>query len=386
MTLFDRKSPFGWRVALLLLVVALLAAACGGDAEDTTTTTAGDTTTTTTSDGGEDTTTTAPPETTTTAPPEPATVSVRLDFLTFNGYHSPFHVADELGYYAEENLTVSIGEGQGSGSTAQLVSAGSDTFGLVVGTTIVDSVAQGLNIISVAQHLQFAGFCAIALEGSGIESPQDLEGKQIASSPSGASGPLIPAFLERHGLTDVSVVDIDPTTAAPALLEGLVDSWISAAFGFPVQFKEQYDRNTLCFPYRDVDVDPVGWGITANKDFVAENPDVVERFVRATMRGWQYTLGNPMEAAEITSQRVPTTVGPETGAASLQTIIDNDLPPWARDGLCYGEHEEAAWVNSLDLAEEYLGLERRPELTELYTNEFIPEDGCDWTKEALTGG
>ena len=115
---------------------------------------------------------TTPATTTTTeAPPEPVDVSFRLDFFTFNGYHNAAHVADEMGWFADEGITIDIREGQGSTATAQAVAAGETDFGMVVGTTIIDSVFQGLEIKSVAQHLVFSGFCVITVPSvSGITS------------------------------------------------------------------------------------------------------------------------------------------------------------------------------------------------------------------------
>ena len=319
------------------------------------------------------------PTETTEAPPEPADVSVRLDFFTVGGYHSPFHVAAELGYYAEENLTVTINEGQGSASTAQLVAAGEDTFGLSTGNIVVTSVTEELPIKSVAQWLINTGFCVISLEGSGIESVDDMPGRRLANPPFGASGPLLPAFFAKYGITypgDIEEVTIDPAAATPALLEGLTDLWVSTNFGFPVQFEAEFDRATNCFPFKDVGVDPVGWALHSNTSFIEENPDVVERFVRATMRGWKWTLDNPVEAGQITRDRVPTaTNDPETAAAHLAALTASGLDPAPRDGrTAWGQHPVEEWENTIELMVDFLGLENPPALEDLFTDEFVPTD------------
>jgi NitT/TauT family transport system substrate-binding protein len=370
-----------WSALILLVAFMLVVAACGGD-DDAATTTAGSETTTTaattTTSGGGDATTTAAPTTTTEAPPEAATVNVRLDFFTVGGYHSPFHVADELGYYAEENLTVNIGEGQGSASTAQLVGSGDDQFGLVVGNVIVSAVAEGIPIISAAQWLQNSGFCVISLERSGIDTIEEMRGKKLANPPFGASGPLLPAFFDFHGLeygVDIEEVTIDPAAATPSLLEGIVDLWVSTNFGFPPQFEAEFGEGTNCFRYKDAGVDPVGWGLVANKGWLAENEDVARRFIRATMRGWKWTLENPVEAGEITRQRVPTATNePESAAAHLRILQESGLDPAPRDGRTkWGEHPVAEWENTVQLGLDFLDLTSAPALEDLFTDEYLPD-------------
>ena len=304
---------------------------------------------------------------------------MRLDFFTVGGYHSPFHVAVENGYYAEENLTVTINEGQGSASTAQLVAAGEDTFGLSTGNIVVASLSEGLPIKSVAQWLINTGFCVISLEGSGIDSVEDMVGKKLANPPFGASGPLLPAFFAAYGITypgDIEEVTIDPAAATPALLEGATDLWVSTNFGFPVQFEAEFDQATNCFPYKDAGVDPVGWALHSNTAFIEENPDVVERFVRATMRGWKWTLANPVEAGQITRDRVPTaTNDPETAAAHLAALTASGLDPAPRDGrTAWGQHPVDEWENTIELMVNFLGLEDPPTLEDLFTDEFVPTD------------
>jgi NitT/TauT family transport system substrate-binding protein len=362
------------KLVIVLAAFALVAAACGDDDEPTTAapTTAAPTTAAPTTAAP----TTAAPTTAapTTAAPEPATVTFSLDFFTFNGYHSPAHVAIEKGWFADENLTVEVVEGAGSQATATLVGEGQATFGMVVGTTIISAVAAGVPIISTAQHLTFSGFCAIATQDSGINTPEDMRGRTLANPPFGASGPLVPAFLDGYGMTeeDINIVSIGETTALVALREGLTDTWISTLFGFPIQFKEEFGEDVKCFPFSAVDADPVGWGIVVNTDYLAENPDTVKRFLRAFLKGWKYTLDNPLEATKITAAAVPTTTSAETGAASLQFILDFDLAPFATADLPFAGHDQGNWENSLELAQKFLGLETVPTLDQLYTNDYLP--------------
>ena len=55
-------------------------------------------------------------------------VSLRLDWVPV-GFHAPFFLALDRGYYKAEKLDVTIGDGKGSANTVQLIGSGADTFG-----------------------------------------------------------------------------------------------------------------------------------------------------------------------------------------------------------------------------------------------------------------
>src|SRR5437868_345833 len=55
--------------------------------------------------------------------------TVRLDFLAA-GYHAPFFMALEKGFYRQHGIDLQIADGKGSTATIQVVAGGSDTFGV----------------------------------------------------------------------------------------------------------------------------------------------------------------------------------------------------------------------------------------------------------------
>jgi len=72
-------------------------------------------------------------------------VTLRLDWSTI-GYHSPFYLAAERGYYKDAGLDVDIQEGKGSGNTVQLIGNGADTFGYADAAVAAKSASQGVPV------------------------------------------------------------------------------------------------------------------------------------------------------------------------------------------------------------------------------------------------
>jgi NitT/TauT family transport system substrate-binding protein len=67
-------------------------------------------------------------------------VSLRLNWLLY-GFHTPFYLGVERGYYKDERIDLTIGEGQGSVRAVQTVGAKGDTFGLADGAALSQASA-----------------------------------------------------------------------------------------------------------------------------------------------------------------------------------------------------------------------------------------------------
>ena len=114
-------------------------------------------------------------------------VTMRLDWL-YQGPNAGFMIAQDKGFYDEVGLSVEVGPGKGSGSTAQLVGSKATQFGFSDGYVVGNSVSKGMSIRMVAGIYRRNPTAVIVLEESGIKTPKDLEGKTV--EPSFSSGPL----------------------------------------------------------------------------------------------------------------------------------------------------------------------------------------------------
>ena len=74
--------------------------------------------------------------------------SLRLNWLYY-GFHSFFPLGVDKGFYKEEGIDLTIGEGQGSGRAVQIVGSKSDTFGLSDGASVIGGAAKGAPIVAV---------------------------------------------------------------------------------------------------------------------------------------------------------------------------------------------------------------------------------------------
>src|SRR5438477_5694509 len=122
-------------------------------------------------------------------------VSFRLNWY-LGGLHVPFYYGKEKGYYAAENIDLTINEGRGSANTVQVVAAGSDTFGLADSSSVVSTAARGADVKSVMSLLNSTGFSVVSLAESGIKTPKDLEGRKVAVTAGDPLGQLLQAVCK----------------------------------------------------------------------------------------------------------------------------------------------------------------------------------------------
>src|ERR1044072_7633095 len=75
-------------------------------------------------------------------------VALRLNWLLY-GFHTPFYLGLERGYYKSEGIDLTIGEGQGSVRAVQTVGAKGDMIGLADGGSVVAGVSKGAPVKAV---------------------------------------------------------------------------------------------------------------------------------------------------------------------------------------------------------------------------------------------
>ncbi len=306
---------------------------------------------------------------------EPDEVTLILDFLP-GAVHLGFYSALAEGYYADESLEVEIIPGRGSRVASQLVAAGSATFGFADFTAMADGIAAGQPVKMVAGMLQRGtGGLGYLCDEVQLDSPEDLVGKRIAGPAGTSTFLLLEVLLNRSGLNpdDFDQVIVDSGAQTATVMAGQADARTTVIYDQRLQIEaEAAGREACTFVFADHGVEYQGHGIIVNNATAIAEPDLVRRFVAASMRGWQFSIDNPDAARAEMIELAPDAIVEELerGWEFIPPVLHTER----------SEGEPLGWmhpddiIDSLNLLEEGGILATRLPEEVYYTNEFVSDE------------
>ena len=296
-------------------------------------------------------------------------VSLRLNWY-LGGLHVPFYYGKDKGYYAAEGIDLTINEGRGSANTVQVVAAGSDTFGLADSSSVILTASKGADIKSVMSLLNTTGFSVVSLAEAGIKTPKDLEGKKVAVTPGDPLGQLLQAVCRANNVdcNKISMVQVDPAAKVVMVLEKKADALLGGADDqfFLIKYK---GATPAAMRYADFGANIVGMTILTSGDTLKKNPDLVKRFVRASVKAWDEAKKNPGAAVDAAMKAKPDLNRQST---LDQLMVDIDLLDSKNSKGRIGWGAQADWDQTLAILKNYRDLQTDKTWTTFHTNEFVP--------------
>lgn len=229
-----------------------------------------------------------------------------LDFISL-GRHAPWYVALGKGYFKEEGLNVSIMPSKGTADAIRSVVSGIADIGFIDIPSLVASGSAGGAIKIVAVNYQKPPYCVFTLDpGANVTEPKQLANLEFGSSTSSFLPRIVQAFMEMNGVDSktLKVVNIDGAARVPMLAARKIPSIDQFIMSEPAIRRAVTDATPKCLFLGDFGLDIYSNSIGTTEEYLTKNPDVVKKFVRAALRGWQYALAHPQEAAQIQLQYV----------------------------------------------------------------------------------
>ncbi|MBL8672006.1 MAG: ABC transporter substrate-binding protein [Alphaproteobacteria bacterium] len=307
------------------------------------------------------------------APPAAAADAVSLRFNWYlGGLHVPYYLGKENGYFKAEGIDITLNEGRGSANTVQVVAAGSDTFGMADAGSLMLLASKGADVKAVMSLLNTSGFSVISLAETGIKTPKDLEGKKLAVTAGDALTQLFPAFVKHNKLdmAKISLVQVDPAGKVVSVLEKKADALLG---GIDDQYFliEAKGAKPAGLRFADNGANTVGMTILAKDETIKAKPDMVRRFVKASIRSWEAAKKDP-DAAVAAALKTKPDLNKES--TKKQLVMDISLlPSPATKGKPIGWGAASDWEATKKLLAEYRDLKTDKPATAFFTNDFVPK-------------
>ncbi len=240
------------------------------------------------------------------APAEAAdALTLQLKWVTqaqFAGYY----VAKEKGFYDEAGLDVTIKAGGPDINPSQVIAGGGADVVLDWMPSALATREKGVPLVNIAQPFQKSCMMLTCRKETGITKPEDFKGKTLGVWFAGNEYPFL-SWMSTLGLSTAGGADgvtvlkqgfnVDPLLQKQADCISTMtynEYWQVIDAGLPAE-------ELVVFPYEDQGVATLEDGIyTLEKNL--QDPAMVDklaRFVKASMKGWDWAVANPDEAAMI---------------------------------------------------------------------------------------
>ncbi|WP_417586164.1 ABC transporter substrate-binding protein [Pararhodobacter oceanensis] len=254
-------------------------------------------------------------------------VTVALDWM-LNTNHVGLVVARDRGFYAEEGLSVDLLPYSDTNSAA-LLAAGVADFAYLTSLGFMSAKAGGADLVALWATMQReAGRLVYNSDNPAITRPADLSGLTYAGFGSAWEAALIGTMIAHDGGEPVWDTVTLGTGAYEALASGAVDFTLEVATWEGVN-GELLGREQSSFTYADYGIpEQQGGYIGTTGALLAEEPELIARFMRATQAGYTWAAENPAEAADllIATGEFP---NPALVQGSMQAIVEGS---YLRDG------------------------------------------------------
>ena len=260
--------------------------------------------------------------------------------------HGGFYTALVDGYYKDEGLDVTIQPGSPYVQPYQQVSVGAAQFGMGSSDHVLESVAGGQPLVAIAATMQRDPQGIMVRRDSPIKSFPDLNGHAVAVQ---AGSTWFVYLVKRYQLNNVREIPATFSVANFIADPGYIQQAFATSEPF---FARQAGVETRVLLISDAGYSPYRVMMTT-QTFLRDHPDVVAKFVRASVKGWREYLRDPSAAHEAIMK-----LNPALSRGWMQFtwqalrdghFIDGDAPAGAQLGKMTADRWTTMYQQLLDL-------------------------------------
>lgn len=280
----------------------------------------------------------------------------------------PWMLAQARGYYEKEGLKVNFVVGKGGVDVAKQVGVGNAPIGGAIGDTPIIARAQGIPVKAVAVLGGKSLTQLVVHADRGINGPKDLKGKTITTMAyQDTTFFSLQGMLASAGLTkgDVNAQAAGPAGVWQLFAAGKADAmaavpdWIVSAQNAGAKVKV-FSSDDF-FP-------SMAQAILASDETIQKRPELVEKLVRATLKGMEDIMKDPVGAAKDYANAVPQHKGKADAIAQVFKLYDTYVYPGQKK-IGEIDPKRLAAVQAFYVKEGIVS--KASPIDELYTNRFV---------------
>jgi NitT/TauT family transport system substrate-binding protein len=280
----------------------------------------------------------------------------------------PWMLAQAKGYYEQEGLKVSFVTARGGVDVAKQIGAGNAVIGGAIGDTPIIARSQGIPVKAVAVLGAGSLTQLVSHKDEKIESPRELKGRTVTVL--AYTDTTYYALLGMLSKVGLSKNDVNIQAAGPAgVWQQFAAKKASAMAGVPDWTVSAMEAGAqVDIMPADIYFKSMAQAILASDETIAKNPQLIQKLVRATLKGMKDIMADPKAAAAAYVNHVSAHKGKE---ASIEKVFEMynkyvyaaQKVPGTMDEERLGELQKFYVGNSI--------VPKEVPVKELYTNQFV---------------
>ena len=281
-------------------------------------------------------------------PGAPKGATVVLDF-TPNAVHSGIYAARAEGFYGDAGIDLHVQVPGESTDAPKLLAAGRTDFAILDITDLGIADEHGLELVGLMPIVQRPLAAILARRDGPVKRPRDLDGHTVGVTGLPSDTAVVDSEVSADGGDPAGVEEVTiGFNAVASLAAGRVD----AATGFWNAEAVEAEREGI--PLRVFKVDEFGAPsypeliLTTTRKEMKEDPDMVERMVSATRRGYNFTVSEPQQALDDLLAANPS-LERDDQAAQLKVLLPALKPEPFDEAVL---KDWSAWASSHELLPE----------------------------------
>lgn len=281
---------------------------------------------------------------------------------------APMMIAKQKGYYKEVGLDVDFQVGKGGVDVAKQVGAGNVDVGNGLGDGPIIVRPNGVPVKSVALLGGGSMMVIVARPDVGINTPKDLKGKTVTVlSYQDTTYYALLGVLASVGLTknDVNIQAVGPAGVPQLVIAGKADA-CACVPDWAVNVQDGV-KGAKLFPSKDY-FPSMAQAIIASDKAIAEKPQLISAFVKATLRAFKDVMDDPKAAAKVYVEALPAYKGKEDLMERILAMY-TELTYKGQSTLGAMDEARLAKLQEFYLAQGFI--DKKTPLNELYTNQFV---------------
>jgi ABC-type nitrate/sulfonate/bicarbonate transport system substrate-binding protein len=294
-------------------------------------------------------------------------VTVLLDWVP-NTNHTGLYVAKEKGYYDAEGLDVKFIQ-PGEDDSAPIVASGKVDFAISGQESVTLARAKDIPIVSIAAIIQHNTSAFASLQDKNIKTVKDFEGKRYG----GWGSPIEKAVIQ-SAMTDagadynkLTFITLGNTEFVNSIGRDSDIQWIFYGWEGIDAMQKGKKLNLILLKDLNPVLDYYTPVIITNEKHVANQKDLVRRFMNATVKGYAFASKKPDESAALLLKNAPETN--KNLVKASQTWLS---PQYTADAQQWGIQKNEVWKRYADWLFEHKQIDKNIDSQKAFTNEFLP--------------